>query len=199
MRIILTFEAKMSDGPHKSLPMRPAWRRVAERADKHAFTLEEVSAAMAPALEQDCRDDISPEFIRQIQSALDRRESSLFKKEIALHVNDLRSEVACSMERAVLDNVCAVSDADATAADILLNALASAVSDRAARGARQVEEHYLRGSSAPRARKVRERLEAAIATTDRSAIAARILARDQLQPPHPLKKRSGIDDGVKLP
>lgn len=179
--------------------MRPAWRRVAERADKQAYTLEEVSAAMDPALEKDCRADISPEFIRDVRAMLEQRDSSLFKKDITLHVYDLRSPAVCGMERTVLDNVCAVSDADATAADILLNALEAAVSDRAARGARQVEEHYLRRSNAPRAVEVRSRLEAAIATTNRVAIAARILALDQRRTSHTPQKRSGLDDGVKLP
>ena len=42
----------MSDGPHRSLPMRPWWRRLAERADRCAFGVEEVADALVPALEQ---------------------------------------------------------------------------------------------------------------------------------------------------
>lgn len=196
---ILTLE-EMSDGPHRSLPMRPTWQRVAERADNHAYTLEEVSAAMVPALEEDCRADISPEFVRELRATLERRDSSLFKKEIALHFDDLRSRAVSGMEHAVFDNVSAISDADTAGADLLLNALEAAVSDRAARGARQVEEHYLRRSKTSRALEVRSRLEAAIAGTNRGAIAARILGVDQPRTPSKPRpqKKSGLDDGVKL-
>ena len=50
----------MSDGPHKSLRMPPAWRRVAERADNGAFECEEISNALIPALERDCRTEMTP-------------------------------------------------------------------------------------------------------------------------------------------
>jgi hypothetical protein len=49
----------MSDGPHRSLPMRRGWKRVAERGDKRAYASEEVSEAIIVALEQDCRQEMS--------------------------------------------------------------------------------------------------------------------------------------------
>jgi hypothetical protein len=66
----------MSDGPHKSLPMKRSWRRVAECADKRSFTVEEVARALAPALEQDCRDELRPEFVRSLRRVVE--EPSLF-------------------------------------------------------------------------------------------------------------------------
>lgn len=192
-------EVLMSDGPHRSLPMRPAWWRVAERADNHAYTPEEVSTALAPALEQDCRADITPEFIRNVHAAFEERDASLFKDEITPYIDVLRSRAGSGMDRAVLDNVCAISATDAQGIDVLLEATKAALLDRAARGARQVEEHYLRRSNAPRAADVRARLEGAIAAADLEAIASRILNLDpRRRPPVPLKQ-SGLDDGVKLP
>lgn len=189
----------MSDGPHKSLPMSRGWRKVAERADNDAFTAEDVSAAVMPALEQDCRADISRHFLNDVRAALEEREVSLFNTETAPFVDGLRGRAESGMDRAILDNVCAISREDAKAMDILLEAVEAAVSDRAARGARQVEEHYLRESTAPRAHKVRGRLEEAIAKTGMVAIAGRILDIDRLHTENGPQKQSGVDDGVELP
>ena len=41
----------MSDGPHRSLPMRRGWKHVAERGDKPAFTTEDIAEAIVPALD----------------------------------------------------------------------------------------------------------------------------------------------------
>jgi hypothetical protein len=43
----------MSDGPHRSLPMRNHWRNLAERAAKAVFSPQEVSEALPYALHRD--------------------------------------------------------------------------------------------------------------------------------------------------
>ena len=43
----------MSDGPHKSLNMKPGWKKVAERADLAAFEPEQVSEKLMSALQDD--------------------------------------------------------------------------------------------------------------------------------------------------
>jgi hypothetical protein len=35
----------MSDGPHKSLGMRPGWKRFAKRSDKAAYERDQVAEA----------------------------------------------------------------------------------------------------------------------------------------------------------
>jgi hypothetical protein len=188
----------MSDGPHKSLPMRPAWRRVAERGDNHSYTLEEISAAMSPALERDCRAEITPEFIRNVRAAVEERDTWLFKDDTT-QIDVLRTCAGSGMDRAVLDNLCVPSATDARGIDVLLDAVSAAVRDHAARCARQVEEHCLRRSNAPRAANVRARLEGGIAGTDVEAIASRVLNLDPRRPQRASLKKTGIDDGVKLP
>ena len=37
----------MSDGPWKSLPMRPHWKQVAKRAETGAFSADELCGTMA--------------------------------------------------------------------------------------------------------------------------------------------------------
>jgi hypothetical protein len=187
----------MSDGPHRSLPMRPAWRRVAERGDKRAFTPEEISQALAPALEQDCRDDMSPEFLSGIRRVVE--EPSLFRDDVAARLEALRPQAGFGIGRAVLDNVGLLSVAEADGFAVVQEALKAALIDRANRGAWQVEEHYLRESSAPRANNVRGRLADGIGCLDLDAITARVLSVDPRRPPGAPLKQKGIDDGVRLP
>jgi len=91
--------------------MRPAWRRVAERGDKRACSAEEISQALSPALEQDCRDEMSPEFLSGIRRVVE--EPSLFKDDVAARLEALRPQAGSGIGRAVLDNVGLLSAADA--------------------------------------------------------------------------------------
>lgn len=188
----------MSDGPHRSLPMGRAWKRVAERADNGACSAEEIHAALIPALEKDCRDEINSEFLRDVRAALDERNSLLFKVDVKPLMDGFRAEASSSMDRAILDNVCALSAEDVAGADVLLKAVEAVVSDRAARGARQAEEHYLRQSTAKRALHLRERMEDAITTMNAREVAAKLLDTQPRRSSAPAKRR-GLDDGVELP
>ena len=96
-------------------------------------------------------------------------------------------------------NLGLLSAADADGFAVVQDALKAALMDRANRGARQVEEHYLRESSAPRANNVRGRLHDGISCLDLEAIAARVLSVNPKRPPDAPLKQKGIDDGVRLP
>ena len=68
----------MSDGPHRSLKMRPGWKKVAEFADKRAFALEEISNAVIPALGEDWRADVPDPVVRGICKILGDQQDTLF-------------------------------------------------------------------------------------------------------------------------
>jgi DNA polymerase III alpha subunit len=178
--------------------MRPAWRRVAERGDKHAYAVDEISRAMVPALEQDCRADLRPDFVRDIRAVFKEREARLFKEDVAPRIEALRSSAGCGIGLALVNNVSFVSQEEADGIDALVKATEAALRDCAARRARQVEEHYLRKSSSARAYDVRGRLEQAIATTDLHGLAMRVLNIDVRRLPVMSLKQGGLDDGVKL-
>src|SRR5437879_3390378 len=90
----------MSDGPHRSLPMRPAWKRVAECGDNRAFAPEEVAQALIPALEQDCRDEMTPQFIDTFCGVY----QSIFKDQLATELEALRTAAGCGIGRSLLDH-----------------------------------------------------------------------------------------------
>lgn len=188
----------MSDGPHKSLPMKRGWQRVAKRADNRTYGADEISIAMIPALERDCQDEMSGEFIDGIRRVFEEQEELLIKDDVVAQVEALRREAGCGIGRTLLNNVTQISAGNAVGVLDLINAMTAALADRAARCGRQAEEHYLRESTASRANNVRARFEEGIAGAALEALARHILKLDARSPGRPALKRDGLDDGVSL-
>ncbi len=186
----------MSDGPHRSLPMRPAWKRVAQWADTEAFAQEEIREALLSAVEDDCRREIRPEFIAEIRRAVE--EPSLFTDDSAAQLDALRQNAAAGLERRLLDCVCFVSESEAANFETIQAALAMAARRCAETRALQIEEHFVRRSTMPRARDMRGRLDATIDLTNFTKFAGLFLSVDPRNRPAAPAKRTGLDDGVKL-
>jgi len=178
--------------------MRRGWKRVAEYADNRAFEPEEIRNAVIPALEQDCRREINPEFLSSLCRTCRDQESSLFKNDALPSLEALRDVAGSGIGRVVLDYAVQTVANGSTGLDIAEKAMTHALTDRAARGARQVEEHYFRKSTKPRAHGVRERIEEAINGADMGSVARGILnVEEKMAAAQPLR-RQGLDDGVKL-
>lgn len=177
--------------------MRRRWQLVVERADKRSYTVAEITDALVPALEQDCRTEMSPEFLAGLRRVAD--EPSLFPDAAAARLESLRPLAGSGIARSVLDNVGPLAAADLEGWSLICESVKAAVHDRANKGVRQVEEHYLRKESAPRANNVRSRIESGVAGADLDALVARILSADPAAAPRPPAKQTGLDDGVMLP
>lgn len=184
----------MSDGPHRSLPMRRGWKRVAECGDNYAFAPEEVSQALIPALEEDCRDEMTSEFINAFHGLY----NSLFRDQLESELESLREAAGSGIGRVVLDHAIQRAARGETGFDAPVKAIVDALTDRAARGARQVEEHYCRKST-ERAHGVRARIEEGIghANSAIEGLARRVLKIDPGSSPRS-QKQQGLDDGVRL-
>ena len=186
----------MSDGPHKSLRMRRPWRRVAECADNRSSTSDEIRERVVLAVEHDCRAEVRPEFVAQLRGVVE--EPSLFKESTVIRIGELRPVASPGLERSFLDCLEHLSAADQTGLATLQDALTTALQNNVNRRARQVEEHYLRESTLPRASNLRERLDSVIGISDLADIATRFLSvHSKSAAGDPLKK-TGLDDGVKI-
>jgi hypothetical protein len=176
--------------------MRRGWKKVAEYATNEAFALEDVSDTIVVAAAQDYRKDIPPDFVGRIQDVL--RGATLFSEDTLRALEDLRPSVAGStMGNRLLDHVAyAVSDGKSGGA-ALQEAVAYTLTDWSAGCARQVEEHYLRKSSAASAMNVRSRIEEGIQQAQFTALAGRLLDAEST-PALRLAKHDGLDDGVPL-
>jgi hypothetical protein len=187
----------MSDGPHRSLPMRRPWKTVAECADNGAFEVEEIREFILPALENDCRREMRREFLDDLRKVCAYQDASLFKTDMRPVLEGLRRTANVGMERLVLDHAIHAAANATSGRGIAEKAVGQALNDRGASGIKQVEEHYLRKSSAKRAHNVRDRMEQAVTGTDFESVARRLLDGRQKSGPKP-SKRQGLDDGVKL-
>jgi hypothetical protein len=187
----------MSDGPHRSLPMRRRWKRLAEYADNETFERDEIRDAVVPALEYDCRGEMSRDFLDALCRACDDQQNSLFGNNTQ-PLESLRAAAGSGIGRVVLDYAIQAAARGEAGANISEKAMTQALVDRAARGARQVEEHYYRKSTKTRAGKVRERIEQGISGADIGGLARKVLKAESGKSASEPAKRQGLDDGVIL-
>ncbi|MFO1100774.1 MAG: hypothetical protein U1E81_21595 [Xanthobacteraceae bacterium] len=188
----------MSDGPHRTLPLRHAWKRLAKRADKRAYDSRDVIDAICPALERDCAVELTNDFMKKLRTVCGS--GQLFGEYTDGDIEALKRLAA---GRGSLGGVVADFTAEALATgktgdQAVRYALDRALHDRMVRNARSIEEHYLRESSARRAADVRSRLENAIPKAGIGMLAAKLAtapASSKAAPP----KHQGVDDGVTMP
>ena len=148
----------MSDGPHRSLPMPPRWKRVAERCANVAFSTDEITTVLIPALRQDCESQMSPEFIDRIRNVFEDQGTFLFKDDPKPRIEALRDVAGCGIGATLLNNLVELSPNGAAEVNDFATAMAAALEDHAARSARSIEEHYYRKATA-RAVNTRKRLD----------------------------------------
>ena len=189
----------MSDGPHKSLKMRPAWKKLAEYADKEAFAAEEVGDALSEALERDWRAEIPESLRRQVQTILHDDQDDLFCNQRALKLEALMSLTSgYPFATIFIEYAIQAAEKGLSGDEAVQEATSYALTDRAKRGARQVEEHYHRKSTVRRATHVRERIKQGFAKADLGGITNRLIGVDRRGRAQPIAKQTGLDDGVGL-
>jgi hypothetical protein len=125
------------------------------------------------------------------------REPSLFEVQISPELEALRRTARPGIGRVILEHAILSAERGRTGIDGLRDAVANALTDRAAKGARQVEEHYLRESTARRSQRVRARIEEGIGRAAIDGLACRILKIGHEPYSRPMM-HDGLDDGVRL-
>lgn len=188
----------MSDGPHRSLPMRRSWKRVAECADNRAFDAIEIQQAIGAALEQDCRGEMSRDFLDRMSRICRDEENSLFKGQARPKLEALRPEAGPGIGHVILDHAIRLAANGTAAGEIPMEATKRGLIDRGARCARQVDEHYCRKSTQARAYKVRERVEQGLKGSHLDSVARRVLNGEPGKSSRQPTRKQGLDDGVKL-
>lgn len=190
----------MSDGPHRSLPMKPKWRSVAERAYNGSFGVDEISAAIMPALASDCHDEMTPRFIDSLRGLCEQQETLLIKDDMPARLEALRPEAGSGIGRQALENVIWLSKQEEVNVITAAKAIERAFVDRLAKNNRQMEEHTLRKSTVSRANALRNRLEQATANAKAqlSGLARQLLKLDNNRPARSTAKRDGLDEGPSI-
>lgn len=189
----------MSDGPYRSLPMSPKWKRAAKCAFLPSFSSPEISEALQQAAERDCRAELSEGLVRKVTAlVMGPDEPALFRDSAVADLDALHRICASTMEHGLVKNAIDALHDGLIGQVALQQAAEASVSDRLLAGSRQIEEHMHRETSDSRARDTRARINEAYNGVDLSGV-ARILLRAPNAPA--LTQRaiySGIDDGAPL-
>lgn len=188
----------MSDGPHRSLPMRKGWKKLAERGDGKLHTVEQVRDAVPVALADDWRDERCDDFMKHVKRVLlGTDQNTLFKPYKDETVDALRKLPGSGypMRRILVDTLVRAVEDGHTGERAMLQGAADALAIRCSAGARQVEEHYLRDSNERRAADVRTRIEEGASQSDFNAMARQFCKLEKASPPN---KYDGLDEGVSI-
>jgi len=187
----------MSDGPHRSLPMRRHWKSLAERAAKAAYSADQVRQTLPYALKKDLR-EAPLDAVRKIFRGVPQ--GNLFPADCVAQLEAVRQGTRRSAaSNALLD--CAIQAVgNGLTGDAAFGAtLENACKEHARSAFRSLEEHYHREANAHDADYVRDRLDAARQQCDYKAIAAGLInpgkkPRDADRPP----RQTDLDEGPAL-
>jgi hypothetical protein len=188
----------MSDGPWKTLNMSRSWRLVARSAEMAASSSDEVAQNIRQALVDDLR-DIPPKMLAALRKAFEGEQQS------CLPLNDhdkfvrLRSLVDGSpLEALLASHAAMVADEGLQGADALREVVIRTVMERAAYGARQVEEHHHRVSDDGCASSIRDLIETSARLIDLVALSNQILGKNAAPTRRSGPTFTGLDDGPRL-
>lgn len=190
----------MSDGPYKTLPMKPKWKAAAKAAYLKAYEPSDVIEALETASVADYRSEVSSAFEAAIAKALIAPRQSHFFENVQLSkLNTLQALCTSPMEASLLDNARQAIVDGLSGNEALRQAKRCALTERLLSASRQIEEHMFREASDGRARLVRSRLGEAIRRVDLPSIESRTSrASVQTARNHKPVRHNGLDEGVSL-
>jgi hypothetical protein len=189
----------MSDGPYRTLPMKPRWKVVAKATYLEAYDANEVKQCIEAAVLTDYRAEVSSRLEADITRVLTGSDQlGLFHDQQIADLDSLQRRSGSPMEASLLGNAkLALIDGHSGAA-AMLQAVEDTLAERCLNASRQVEEHMHREASDQRARFVRGRMETAIGQTDLASLARGALRVSKQESRTAVLRQNSIDDGVTL-
>ena len=185
----------MSDGPHKSLPMRRHWKDLAKRAANLAYSPDEVSEAILPPLMREFR--AAP--LSEIRVILgDGKQGSLFKEDRSARLEEARQLCRGSAAGNTLIDCAIEAVTNGLTGDIAFSeALENALEAHARGGCHQIEEHHYREEPHSTSN-VRDRLCTARSLCSYAVLASALMSGKPADGNLRLPKHRGINEGPSL-
>ncbi len=186
----------MSDGPWKSLQMRPHWKQVAKRAENGAFSIAELSGALEVAVLKEA-EELPLEAV--CRAVVPSDQGVLFGPDLDGKLEALRRDHPGSKLMQMFLSCLRDQNASGSSGhDMVERALADTLTECTLDHSRPIQEHCYRkrsSSTVPVAR----RLAAARHRCDFRGLASRVVASSgsSASSPGPAM-RSGFDDGPML-
>lgn len=185
----------MSDGPHRSLPMRKHWKCLAERAGIPSFCPAEVQAALVVAL----RREFLEAPIQEVRAILNGAvQPTLWLDERVLNLEAARESCRGSAAgNMFIDCTIETVMSGMTGDTACQHALQNALGTHAQSCCRQIEEHHCRKEprGGPR---VRARLNDARIQFRGAELSTELMSSQSSKASAHLSKHSGIDEGPSL-
>jgi hypothetical protein len=184
----------MSDGPHRTLPMRRHWKDTAERAARLVHSESDVCEMLTFALKRDLLE--TP--IEKMREILDNQKPDLFPTLQVEQLEELRSTCRGSSAANVsIDCAIEAVQNGLRGHAAVQSALKNALDDVMRSAFRGMNEHYQREATPRETASLRARLGAARRQIDCGAIANELLSPQK--PPSPrslqLPRHTGLDEG----
>ncbi len=133
----------MSDGPHRSLPLRHGYQRVAAWAYKPAFSVNQIGEAAESALLRDVAIEVSP-TIKSLLAIVDGQDLLSLASSMNDQLDRLRVDPAVDTLAANAVEGAQMALREGYGGLVALEkGLASALAERLAAAGRAMEEHYL--------------------------------------------------------
>ena len=193
----MTSVLRMSDGPHRTLPMRPHWKQVAQRAHNTAYDQEELHESLQRALVRDWSADGPQALYPLFRSILEPVQAVLFNDDTIAQLERLRNRTTGQpFAELFLDStIIAVKNGHSSDNAIRVGAH-GAITARIDSVLRQIEEHYIRMNSAITSL-VRHRIEGVLDSysTSLTAIESYIPDRHHRRSS---SRKTELDDGIRL-
>ncbi len=185
----------MSDGPWKSLPMRPHWKQVAKQAENEAFSIEELSGTLEVALSKEAEELPLDAVCRAV---LPSDQGVLFRPDLDGEFEALlRDHPGLKGVQTLVTYLRNQEAHGSSGREMVESAVADTLEECALDHSRAIQEHYHRkrpSSTVPV--NVNRRLDDARSRCDFPGLASRLVAPSgsSASSPGPAK-RSGLDDG----
>lgn len=185
----------MSDGPHRSLPLPPHWKHLAERAATPAYSPTDVEEALPIALKKDfLREAPLSEVTRILRGD---KQGSLFQQAQTDQLETLRDAHPGSVPAGTLIDCALGALSDGLRGDeAAQTAITQALQAHARSRSRQIVEHYHpagRNNPDPS-----QRLRDARGHLSYTQIASELMSDGPSMRDLRLTKRSGVDEGPPL-
>ena len=178
----------MSDGPHRSLPLKLPWKRYAERAARGASSSAEIEEALVHAAIDEFR-----QIPRVVRVAVCRNGLLLRPRGVS------NGELPTTAGNILMEHWHKEAKVGAPNAAMRRRVVSGALREILRAAERSIREHYLRKARPSTAMRLIERSRAAVSQLDYSAVASGIVESSGSAPQSRLlRKRRGVDEGPEL-
>lgn len=186
----------MSDGPHKSLPLKRHWKKFAERAATPSFSLSEVAYALPTALLKDFKEAPMSQVLKIF---LGDGQISLFPTNHADLLEAVRGTCRGSTVGTILIDCAIEANTYGLTGHLACNTALENALEAYARGTcHSIEEHYKRKEPWSVVN-VRDRLRSACSQVSFATLASEIMSdKPNRTGKFHLVKRTGIDEGPQI-